>query len=405
MASSSQIYCSHSLNEIIRLPVWRKLSHSLRQLSDWITQTQIALTEIPSPTFHESNKAQYMAERFRDLGLEQIQTDSVGNVIAERPGYKSNKIWITAHLDTVVSTRDAIIVKHRDGRLCAPGISDNGAGLASLLGITAALSKCPIETNLGLNFVANVGEEGEGDLMGMRHLFSQRDHCRHAAGVIVLDGGGSEHVTVAGIGSRRFIVELSGPGGHSWNHSDRVNPIRALSAAICMLSQVDLPSEPRTTLNIGAIQGGSAVNAIPQKAWMKVDIRSTDKKEISRLARFLDTFVHKSAEQESKTATGKLEVRIQQIGDRPVAELKPEAKILKVIQEADQHLGIQTRLERASTDANIPLSLGIEAISIGGGGRGGEAHSSAEWFDPSGRELGLKRILLTTLMLAGIRAG
>ena len=186
------------------------------------------------------------------------------------------------------------------------------------------------------------------------------------------------------------------------NDFGRVNPISALAAAVAELSQVPLPPEPRTTLNVGMIHGGTAINAIPYSAWMKVDIRSTSKKEIDRLAQLLEQSVRAGAAQEMKRGSGTLEIRILPLGDRPVAELPASAHILQVLQEVDRHLGIRSKLERSSTDANIPLSLRIEAIATGGGGRGGDAHTPQEWYESRGRELGLKRLLLAVLMLAGV---
>ncbi|MBI3894797.1 MAG: M20/M25/M40 family metallo-hydrolase [Acidobacteria bacterium] len=394
-------YGVSSLQEIIEHPTWQSLLKTVQELGEWLDRVHLELTQIPAPTFQESARAEYMSERFRELGL-RTRRDSAGNLLVERQGATAKLVALTAHLDTVVPPGVPIEVRRRNGRLYAPGISDNGAGLAALLGIAAALEKSRIATGHSLLFVANVGEEGEGDLLGMRHLFAQRDIYQRTTGVIVLDGSAVEHITVSAIGSRRFLVEVTGPGGHSWNDFGRVNPIQALATAVTELRQIRLPSEPRTTLNVGMIHGGTAINAIPGSSWMKVDIRSTSKKEIDRLAQLLEQAVRAGVAQEMKRASGALEIRILPLGDRPVAELPASARILRILQEVDRHLGIPSKLERSSTDANIPLSLGIEAITTGGGGRGGDAHTPNEWYEPRGRDLGLKRLLLAVLMLAGI---
>jgi acetylornithine deacetylase/succinyl-diaminopimelate desuccinylase-like protein len=369
---------------------------------EWLEAAHIALTEIPAPTFLESARAQHLSEQFRELGLERVRIDTAGNLLGERPGTDSNFIALAAHLDTVSSPGSAIEVSRMNGRLLAPGISDNGAGLSALLAIARALQQSAIATDLSILFVGTVGEEGEGDLCGMRHLFSQREFCRRVKGVLVLDGASIHQTSVAGLGSRRFMVEVVGPGGHSWNDFGRVNPIHILADAVAQLSRIPLPAEPKTTLNIGAIHGGSAVNAIPGSAWMKVDIRSRNSAEIERLSAMLADALHAAEETETKRRSGKLEIKLKPIGERPAGELSPYARILGVIQEVDRHLGVKTRLEASSTDANIPLSMGIEAITIGGGGTGGDAHTPNEWYDPRGRELGLKRILLATLLLGGV---
>jgi acetylornithine deacetylase/succinyl-diaminopimelate desuccinylase-like protein len=392
------------LPEIVELPVWKRLAGLAMECCDWLEQVQIELTQIPAPTFHESQRAAFVAEQFRELGLQNVRLDEVGNVLAERSGRIPRWFVITAHLDTVVPLGVPIEVRRSNGRLYAPGIADNGAGLAALLGAAAVLQKSSVATDLSLLFVANVGEEGEGDLYGMRHLLGQAETRRRIAGMLVLDGSSLDHITVAGLGSRRYLVEVTGPGGHSWKDFGRVNPIHALANAVAQLGRLSLPAEPRTTVNVGMIQGGTVVNAIPHSAWMKVDIRSTQSEEIDRCSRTLEAAVRASVEQENQRGVGTLQVRVLPIGERPAAEQPAGSRLLEVVREADRCLGIQSRLERSSTDANIPLSLGIEAVAIAGGGLGGDAHTPNEWYDPQGRDLGLKRILLTVLAMSGVVA-
>lgn len=391
-----------SLREIVALTDWERIARSVLERREWLEQVQVELTRIPAPTFYESERAAWIADRFRELGLERVRLDGAGNMLAERPGTSNRCLAITAHLDTVVPPGIPIEVRRSNGRIYAPGITDNGAGLAALLGAAAILQKSNIATELSLLFVANVGEEGEGDLHGMRYLLAQADLRRRIAGMLVLDGSAVDHITIAGLGSRRFLVEVSGPGGHSWKDFGRVNPIYALTRAIAQLREIPLPAEPRTTLSVGMIHGGTAVNAIPHSACMKIDIRSAQNEQIERLSSVLEAAVRAAVEEENQRGAGMLQLQILPLGERPAAELPLGSRLLEVVREADQHLGIQSRLERSSTDANIPLSLGIEAVAIGGGGVGGDAHTPNEWYDPQGRDLGLQRILLAALTLAGV---
>ena len=390
------------LEEIVRTSGWQKILRCIQQRRPWLDEVHIQLTQIPAPTFHEAARASFMAEQFRQLGLERVRTDPAGNILGERKGAANRLVCLTAHLDTVVAPGTPVQVKRNNGRWYAPGISDNGAGLAALLGAIAALQESGLQTELSLLFAANVGEEGDGDLCGMKHLFSSKGMLQRTAGVLVVDGSAVEQITTTGLGSRRFLVQVSGPGGHSWNDFGRVNPIHVLAFAIRHLSQVALPENPRTSFNIGMIQGGTAVNCIPCSASMKVDIRSTSDEEMEKLSRDLETAVQRGVQTEMQRGSGTLSAQILPMGVRPSAELAREARLLRVIQEVDQHLGIRNRLHCSSTDANLPLSLGIEAVATGGGGSGGDAHTPQEWYDPRGRELGLKRIVLALLLLAAV---
>jgi acetylornithine deacetylase/succinyl-diaminopimelate desuccinylase-like protein len=280
-----------------------------------------------------------------------------------------------------------------------------------MLAIAAALQAVSIRHALPFVFIGNVGEEGEGDLRGMRHIFS---HARWKDSIrcsLVLDGAGSDTIVAEALGSRRFEVIVRGPGGHSWSDFGMPNPILVLARTIQTFSQTSLPSSPKTTFNVGVIRGGTSVNSIPESASMRVDIRSTSMAEMERLEAALRRALDRAVEEESvasdrripsqRRASG-LSYEIVPIGNRPAGELDANARILKAIRAVDAHLGNAAQIQRASTDANIPLSLGREAIAIGGGGVGGGAHTLQEWFDCGGRELGLKRILLTLLALAGV---
>jgi acetylornithine deacetylase/succinyl-diaminopimelate desuccinylase-like protein len=252
-------------------------------------------------------------------------------------------------------------------------------------------------------FAADVGEEGEGNLRGIRQLVeTYRDRLR---GVIAVDGFSTEHVTTAALASRRIEVSITGPGGHSWSDFGVPNPITALSRAIVRFSAVRVAASPRTTFNVGLIEGGTSVNSIPARAAARVDIRSEDEAEILRVNAALESAVRAGIADEMSAASGsdKLEGHFRMLGMRPGGKLPDDAPLLAALRSADRFLNNRSRLEQASTDANLPLSMGIPALAIGGGGDGGGAHSLAEWYDPSGRELGLKRALLAVLTFAGVQ--
>ena len=370
----------------------------------WVDDEQVKLTEIPAPSFQEAKRADAVRDILASEGLT-IQTDKIGNVIGELPGSDEREVVVlAAHLDTVFPAGTEIKVRREGGRLLAPGISDNGTGLAGLLAVARAIQTAKIKPRRTILFAANVGEEGEGNLRGMRALIdAYRTKLR---AVIVLDGSGTDHVTTKALASRRLEVLITGPGGHSWSDFGMPNPINALVRASVRFINTKVPAAPRTTFNLGQIEGGTSVNSIPYEAKLKVDLRSENEDEIARLESSLRDCVAAGVKDEMDNARernrGKLEWKINQIGSRPGGELPPDSPLLAALRSADEYVGNQSRVERSSTDANIPLSLGIEAIALGAGGSGGGAHSLQEWYEPAGRDMGLKRVLLTLLGVAGL---
>jgi len=368
----------------------------------WVDDEQVKLTEIPAPSFQEAKRAEAVRDILASEGLA-IHTDKIGNVIGELPGSDEEVVVLAAHLDTVFPAGTEIKVRREGGRLVAPGISDNGTGLAGLLAVARAIQTAKIKPRRTILFAANVGEEGEGNLRGMRALIdAYRTKLR---AVIVLDGSGTDHVTTKALASRRLEVLITGPGGHSWSDFGMPNPINALVRASVRFINTKVPAAPRTTFNLGQIEGGTSVNSIPYEAKLKVDLRSENEDEIARLESSLRDCVAAGVKDEMDNARernrGKLEWKINQIGSRPGGELPPDSPLLAALRSADEYVGNQSRVERSSTDANIPLSLGIEAIALGAGGSGGGAHSLQEWYEPAGRDMGLKRVLLTLLGVAG----
>ncbi len=392
------------------LPEMRSAFSWMRAQEPQFAQWQLELARIAAPPFGESARGQWLAEKFRELGLDSVCSDEVGNVFGTHAGYGHGHVSLSAHLDTVFPAGTPLNIRQQGSRLYGPGVSDNGAGITAMLAIAAALQALHIRHALPFLFIGNVGEEGEGDLRGMRHIFSTPRWKESIHYSLVLDGAGADTIVAEALGSRRFEVIVRGPGGHSWSDFGAPNPILVLARAIHTFSQTPVPASPKTTFNVGVIRGGTSVNSIPESASMRVDIRSTSMAEMERLERALRQALDRAVEEESQATEARassprrsygLSCELVVIGSRPAGELYPNARILQVIRAVDSHLGNAAQVQRASTDANIPLSLGREAIAIGGGGTGGGAHTLQEWFDCSGRELGLKRILLTLLGLAG----
>lgn len=379
---------------------------------------QMEIAKIPAPPFGEATRGAWLADRFRELGLDEVEIDDAGNVLGLHPGVSSHCITLSAHIDTVFPASTPLNIKQQGSRLYGPGVSDNGAGVTALLAIAGALRASKVEHPLPILFIGNVGEEGEGDLRGMRHIFSESPYRNSIISSVVLDGAGADTIVAEALGSLRFEVIVRGPGGHSWSDFGAPNPILALAHAIRSFAQTPVPSSPKTTFNVGVIRGGTSVNSIPESASIRVDVRSTSMSEMERLEEALRQAIDLAVQEESRTSNARmagnrkaasvssagaagLSSEIIPIGNRPAGEINPKARILQIIHAVDAQLGNTAQVQRASTDANIPLSLGREAIAIGGGGSGGGAHTLQEWFDCNGRELGLKRILLAVLALAG----
>ena len=400
------------------LPATRAAFAWLRAEESQFAAWQLEMARIPAPPFGEAARAEWLQQRFRALALEEVHTDEVGNVFGVHRARQLTKqpppvqyTALSAHIDTVFPAGTPLNLRQQGNRLYGPGVSDNGAGAAALLAVAAALHAAKVALSTPILFIGNVGEEGEGDLRGMRHIFSQARWKETIRYSLILDGAGSDTIVAEALGSRRFEIIVRGPGGHSWSDFGIPNPILVLARGIHSFSQMSLPSSPKTTFNVGVIRCGTSVNSIPESAAMRVDIRSTSMAEMERLEAALRRAIEHAVEEESRASAQRtssknrssgLSYEVVPIGNRPAGELDSNARILNVIRAVDTHLGNAAQIQRASTDANIPLSLGREAIAIGGGGVGGGAHTLQEWFDCTGRDLGLKRILLTLLALAGV---
>jgi acetylornithine deacetylase/succinyl-diaminopimelate desuccinylase-like protein len=379
-----------------------------KRIMNWQTK----LVSIPAPLHGEAVRAAWLAEQFTAAGLSSIEIDAAGNVLGVLPAAglppesTGPVVVLSAHLDTVFPADTPLNPVLHGDRLTAPGACDNGAGVAGLLAIAHALLHAGIELPAPLIFVGNVGEEGEGDLRGMRQIYGQNALAGRIAAHLVLDGAGAEGAVTQALGSRRFQVTISGPGGHSFTDAGTPNPIAAMASALALLSDTTLPDDPRTTLNLGTIRGGTSVNSIPESAVATVDFRSTSPEQLLRLEVALHRAVEDSVENGNLKAgaaraagRGLLSFVIAQIGDRPAARLPDDSPLLDALRAVDRHLGLRTELRLGSTDANLPLALGIPALAVGAGGEGGGAHTLAEWYSAKNREIGLRRVLLLTLAI------
>jgi acetylornithine deacetylase/succinyl-diaminopimelate desuccinylase-like protein len=394
-----------SVTRLLGSPEIQRAFHFINKTDCELDGELIRVCEIPAPPFKERARASYLAQRFKKLGLDRVRSDEEGNVIADRPGLSSEpRVVVSAHLDTVFPEGTNVSVRRDGTRLHAPGISDNSCGVVSLIALAQALDAGGFKTRGTVSFVATVGEEGEGDLRGVRHLFTRGEFRNGVDSFISLDGPGLERITQRALGSRRYRVTVTGPGGHSWGDFGTVNPVHALGRAVARFASYPAPLSPRTSYNVGIIEGGSSVNAIPQSAGMVVDIRSVSSDEIEKLESYLRRVVEIAVREENsqRAMSGtSLTYGFEPAGNRPSGETPIDSKIVRAAIECSRALGIEPRLDCSSTDSNIPISLGTPAITLGVGGISGNCHTLTEWYEPTGRELGLKRLLLLTAALAG----
>ena len=371
-----------------------------------ITDEHIRICSIPASPFGEQQRAEYLRDRFSALGLTEVEIDDEGNCLGLLEGQtRSPLLVVSAHLDTVFSPGTDFTVIRSGQRLLAPGIADDGCGLAALIALVQAMRNEQIQPEGSILFVGTVGEEGEGNLRGVRHLLTRGRWASKVDAFLSFDGPGVDRITNRALGSRRYRVEINGAGGHSWGDFGVPNPVHAAGRAIARLAAYPLPREPRTTFNVGRIEGGASVNAIPEKAVMDVDLRSVADAELRRLDSFFRRAVRQSVDEENankRPGDRLLDLKLDLIGERPTGETPADSPLVELAIEATKTMGVEPRLDQSSTDSNLPISLGIPAITLGAGGTSGCSHTLAEWYDPRGRELGLKRALLVILGVTGL---
>lgn len=393
---------------LVRHPQIARALEVLRSDNGWTVEQQISICEIPAPPFKERARAEELARRFAALGLTRARIDAEGNVIAERPGTRSAPfVVVSGHLDTVFPEGTDVRVRRDGARLRGPGIADDCRGLAALLAVARALQRVPIRTDATILFVGTVGEEGAGNLRGVRHLLT-RELAGRVGYFISVDGATVDEITSRAVGSHRYRVRFTGPGGHSYSDFGMPNPTHALGRAIATIADMRVADAPKTTFNVGIVRGGTSVNAISAEATMDVDLRSESQEALNeadrRFRRAVDDALAAELARWPSPSEATLAVALDTIGLRPAGAVPDSATIVRTAVAASRALGISSHTVAQSTDANLPISLGIPAITIGGGGREGGAHSLDEWYEdgPNGH-VGPQRVLLVIVALAGMR--
>lgn len=362
---------------------------------------QVRLCEIPAPPFNEAARGQAFRKAIAAEGLKNVRIDAAGNVIGERPGLAPRpNVVLSAHLDTVFPEGTAVQTTRNGTVIKGPGISDNCRGLAVVLGVLKALNASRVQTQGTLTIVGTVGEEGLGDLRGVKHLFD-RELKGRIDRFISVDGAG-HGITHVAVGSRRYRVTFKGPGGHSYGAFGISNPIHALGRAIARIAEFQVPADPKTTFNVGRIGGGTSVNSIPFEAWMEVDMRSVDADALSALDRRFHQALDAALADEQKRwgNRGSLSIERTLVGNRPAGRVPQSAPIVEAAAQASRTVGMPVSLEEGSTDSNYPISLGIPALTLDGGGVGQGSHSLDESFDSTDSWKGTARALLLTVTLA-----
>lgn len=369
----------------------------------------MAITEVPAPPFKEEARAKAFAEMLRERGLTEVEIDEEGNVLGLRKGTVAGPaVVVSAHLDTVFPEGTDVTVRREGDRLLAPGIGDDSAGLSTMLALIDAMNAAGIRTRSDLLFVGTVGEEGLGDLRGVRHLFTKGRYKGRIGAFFSLDGGGMKSMTTAGTGSKRYRMTFKGPGGHSYGAFGIVNPMAALGQTVVELYKVEVPAKPKTTYSASVVGGGISVNSIPEQVWLEVDMRSEDPGQLATLEQQFLAIVDRSVEAENSarsTEDGRISAEKKKIGDRPAGETPPSTDIVRFAEAAYRAEGIDVERRASSTDSNLPMSLDIPAITLSRGASGGRAHAPDEWLGiEKADNVKLKRILLATILAtAGVR--
>lgn len=385
---------------------YETFNHAYRFLeddNDNTTKEQIELCQVAAPTFMEENRAKLYKKKFEDLNLQDVHIDGMGNVLGTIKGSSNNpKLLVAAHLDTVFPIETDVTVNVKDGILHAPGIADDTRGLAEILTMIRAINESGLTTVGDIIFCGNVCEEGLGDLKGVRYIFENRDDID---GFITIDGTDPASILYTGTGSRRYKITYKGCGGHSLGDFGMPNPIHALGRAISKISDFQIPDNPKTTFNVGLVDGGTSINSIAYEASMHIDMRSNSPQELKKLEEKMLESVELALEEENNRWGNKVQITLDVdiIGSRPAAEQSPDESIVKAALTALSHMDIEPEVkEYGSTDANIPLSMGIPAICLGSGGESGNIHNLEEWFNPHKAFIGPQKTLLTILSLVGV---
>lgn len=400
---------ARAVAQITRSPAFKTAAATLAAEHDRTVADVVTLTEIPAPPFKEAARAKAYAEMFRAHGLADVEIDPEGNVLGLRKGSGQGPlVVIAAHLDTVFPEGTDVKVRREGTRLMAPGIGDDTRSLAVLLAYVRALDAAKIRTKSDILFVGNVGEEGPGDLRGVRYLFTKGKYKDRIGAFFSMDGSDASRVVTGGVGSRRFRVTFKGPGGHSYGAFGMVNPMAAMAHAVDDFYGIVPPTEPKTTYSASVTGGGTSVNSIPNEVWTEFDMRSESAAELAKLEAKFRAIIDEAVAGENKarsTRFGPVSAHYTLIGDRPAGHTPADAAIVKTTAAAIAAQGYTPTMETSSTDSNVPMSLGIPAVTIGSGGVGGRAHALDEWIDvaPAESVRGMTAGLAALLATAGVK--
>ncbi|CAN5754263.1 MAG: M20/M25/M40 family metallo-hydrolase [Gemmatimonadetes bacterium] len=397
------------LSELATSPLICMARARMREIDAEVVAEQLRLVAIPAPTFQEETRAVFVEQRFRDLGLTEVHRDEVGNVLGRLPaGAEATEVGgaalITAHLDTVFPAECRPEPRRVGDRIYSPGITDNSRGLAVMLATARVMTESGLRPARPVWFIATVGEEGAGDLYGVKHLLRDAGNFAGAAAFLSIDGSGLRRVVHRALGSRRLRVEIEGPGGHSWSDFGNANPIHVAGSAIAALRDLILPPHPPTSITVARVGGGTTINAIPDLAWFEIDMRSEGRVELEKLERQARDAILRAARAENarrRRGTAEISVAVTTIGDRPSGFVGLDEPLLLAAMEATRLVGEEPQLVASSTDSNVAISLGIPAVTIGGGGDSGGIHTLDEWYDDRDGVKGLERALLLTIAAAG----
>lgn len=403
----------HAVSRLLAHERVRAARHHIERTDEVTLARQTALSAIPAPTGAEDRRAARVAELFREIGLADVSVDHAGNVHGwfGKNGDSAAPVVLAAHLDTVFGAEVDVAVERRGHRLEGPGISDNARGLAALVAVAEAMVTARVPTARPILFAATVGEEGSGDLRGVKYLLNGKQGAgAPPVAFIALDGAGLERVIHRALGSKRYHVTFRGPGGHSWAAFGVANPANAVGRATALLADLPAPavngSRPRTTCAVVRLGGGTGLNSIPQEAWLDLDLRSEDPHALAQLDVTVRAALERAADDENRRRTAgtppvRLEIRL--VGDRPSGITPRAHPLVQAAVAVNRALGRDAELASASTDANVPIALGIPAIALGAGGKAGDAHLATEWYENVEGALGVVRALLVTAAMAEMR--
>jgi tripeptide aminopeptidase len=408
LSSSTQPSGTGTVAHVMAHPAYRQAADTLQLTFARFVADTISLTETAAPPRQESARAALCLRLLHEAGLPSATIDPEGNVVALRPGSGGALLVVAAHLDTVFPVGTNVHVRRDGTRLSAPGIGDNASGVATIIAIARALTTARASTVSDILFVADVGEEANGDLRGVRYLLTQSPYRARVTQFLAIDGAGDGRViTASAVGSRRYRVTFNGPGGHSYGAFGTVNPASAMAGAIAAMNNIKVPDTPRTTFNVGMLGGGTSVNSIPSSVWMEVDLRSESPTELARLDQAFRQTVRQATDAENhahSVALGPIAATVEQIGFRPAGDTAETSRTVTTTAAAIRAMNLVPLFASASTDANLPMSMGIPSVAIDAGIHGDRPHSPDEWIDvnPSTAVSGLQRTLLIVLSLAGM---